>query len=108
MTDQASTSFAVVPAAVQDAGRFVQATAEALVSGIHSADREIQGLMGTWRGQAASAYMAGWEETRKGALEVLEALDRMAELLGVTAVTFTDTDQSGATGMASTGLLDMQ
>jgi hypothetical protein len=52
MTDSQAptTTFAVVPAEVTDAGRFVQQTAEALVNGIRSADAEVQGLMSTWKG----------------------------------------------------------
>ncbi|MGV9675260.1 WXG100 family type VII secretion target [Nocardia sp. NPDC003482] len=112
MADQSAPALAVVPAHVQDAGRFVQQTAEALISGIHSGDKEIQGLMSTWKGAAASAYLAGWEETRRGALEVLEALRSLAELLGVTATMFTEQDETGAAGVAgadnpSTRLLNM-
>ncbi|QIS18744.1 WXG100 family type VII secretion target [Nocardia terpenica] len=93
---QGSTPLAVVPTEVADAGRFVQETAENLIRGIHSADADIQGLMDTWHGTAADTYLKGWEETRRGALEVLDALSAMADLLGVTAATFTETDQGNA------------
>ncbi|MEG8182582.1 WXG100 family type VII secretion target [Nocardia terpenica] len=91
-----SVPLAVVPAEVADAGRFVQETAENLIRGIHSADADVQGLMDTWKGQAADAYIGGWEETRTAALEVLDALSAMAELLGVSAARFTETDQGNA------------
>ncbi|MCM6773940.1 hypothetical protein NDR87_10705 [Nocardia sp. CDC159] len=45
MTDQSgtpTTALAIIPENVQDAGRFVQDTAQALVSGIHTAETEIQ------------------------------------------------------------------
>jgi WXG100 family type VII secretion target len=88
--------FEVVPDAVRDAGKFATDTAAALISGIRQADTEIQGLMATWKGQAATAYTEGWEETRKGAVEVLEALKTMAEALGVTATGFADLDAERA------------
>lgn len=101
---QPAAAFSVVPADVQDAGKYVQMTAEALVSGIRSGDSEINGLMSTWRGAAADSYAEGWEEAKKGALEVLDALKAMAELLGVVAVSYADVDDRSATGMGS---LDM-
>jgi WXG100 family type VII secretion target len=95
----ASPPFEVVPATVSDAGKFVQDTARNLVAAIHTGDTEVQGLMTTWKGNAADAYLEGWEETKKGALKVLEALSVMAELLGVTAVRFTEIDDRRATGI---------
>lgn len=87
---------AVVPTEVADAGRFVQETAEGLIRGVHSADADIQALMSTWQGKAADTYLKGWEETRKGALEVLDALAAMADLLGVSAARFTEVDQGNS------------
>lgn len=96
MSDASATTFAMVPDTVRSAGAFVQQTAESLVAGIHSADSEVQGLASTWKGAAADAYAEGWEDTRKAALEVLEALHTMAELLGMTAASITDQDTSRA------------
>lgn len=87
---------AVVPTEVADAGRFVQETAENLIRGVRSADADIQALMDTWQGKAADTYLMGWEEARKGALEVLGALSAMADLLGVSAAKFTETDSGNA------------
>ncbi|WP_067664713.1 WXG100 family type VII secretion target [Nocardia miyunensis] len=95
-----ATSFTMVPETVRAAGTYVQQTAEALVSGVHNADSEVQGLTATWKGAAADAYVAGWEETRKAALEVLDALHTMADLLGVTAASITDQDTTRATATA--------
>ncbi|MGA4792252.1 WXG100 family type VII secretion target [Nocardia sp. AB354] len=89
-------AFSVVPAEVRDAGKFVQMTATALVNGIRSADSEINGLMTTWKGTAADSYLSGWEETKKGALEVLDSLATMADLLGVVAVSYADVDDRAA------------
>ncbi len=96
MPDAAAPTFAMVPETVRSAGAFVQQTAEALVSGVHSADTEVQGLTATWKGAAADAYLAAWEDTRKAAVEVLEALRAMADLLGVTAASITDQDTTRA------------
>ncbi|MEV0248415.1 WXG100 family type VII secretion target [Nocardia sp. NPDC050712] len=97
-------SFEVVPEHVSDAGRYVQAVAQELVSGLRSADSEVAGLMSTWTGGAATAYLAGWEETRLGAIQTLEALSEMAELLGVVSETLTAADQSNAGQFGSLSL----
>lgn len=94
-------AFTAVPTEVQDAGKFVQLTAEALVNGIRSADSEVVGLMSTWKGAAADAYLTGWDEAKTGALEVLDALAVMAELLGVVAVSYASVDDRTASGLAA-------
>ncbi|MGW4768934.1 WXG100 family type VII secretion target [Nocardia sp. NPDC004278] len=60
-------TFDVVPAEVTDAGRYVQLTAEELVNGVRSLDVEITRLLDNWTGSSATAYRAGWDETRQGA-----------------------------------------
>ncbi|MFE7799431.1 WXG100 family type VII secretion target [Nocardia sp. NPDC057440] len=92
--------FNLVPTEVTDAGRYVQQTATALISGIRSADAEVSGLMTTRQG-AAAAYLAGWEETRRGAVQIREALHDMGESLGVTVATVVDLDQARADVTAS-------
>lgn len=52
--------------------------------------------MSSWRGVAANTYASGWDETRRGALEVLEAWGDMAELLGVVAAKLPAVDTSTA------------
>ncbi|MGW4327149.1 WXG100 family type VII secretion target [Nocardia sp. NPDC004573] len=79
----ATTTFTVVPEHVSDAGCYVQQTAQALISGLRSASAEVDGLMSSWRGVAATAYAGAWDETHTAALEVFEALADMADLLGV-------------------------
>lgn len=104
MTDSpAPAALAVVPAEVADAGAFVQQTADALIGGIRSADTEVQDLMATWKGPAADAYLVGWEEVRQGAMDTLQALSSMADLLGVTAATFDRTDQDNAAALRAAG-----
>ncbi|MEV4127590.1 WXG100 family type VII secretion target [Nocardia sp. NPDC049707] len=96
--------FAVVPDHVSDAGQYVQQTAQTLVTGVRSADADVQGLMTSWKGTAATAYVMGWEETRDGALQVLEALNTMAELLGVVGVEYTAADTTNAAGLRQSSL----
>ncbi|MEU8895755.1 WXG100 family type VII secretion target [Nocardia sp. NPDC048505] len=86
----------VVPAEVSDTGQFVKLTAEELVAGVNSIDRDIEGLMSSWTGDAANAYLEGWQETRTGALEVLQALHTLADLLGVSSRRYTATDTSNS------------
>ncbi|WP_280263813.1 WXG100 family type VII secretion target [Nocardia wallacei] len=95
--------FALPPDHVRDAGQYTQQTAQALADGIRSADSEIQGLMATWKGRAADAYLTGWDEARDAAIDVLEALETMAELLGVTVTSFEDLESGSSARVASTG-----
>ncbi len=88
--------FEVVPAAVSDTGKFVQDTAQTLISAVRSTNTEVQGLTSTWKGTAASAYAHGWEEVRQGAVEALEALKTMAAALEVTARGFDALDHQHA------------
>ncbi|WP_067807281.1 WXG100 family type VII secretion target [Nocardia beijingensis] len=94
---QPATTFAVVPEHVSDAGRYVQQTAANLISGLRTAGAEVDGLMSSWRGGAATAYTGAWDETHRAALELFEALADMAELLGVVV------DRTAATDTASAG-----
>lgn len=96
-----ASSFTMVPETVRSAGTYVQQTAEALVSGVHSADTEVRGLESTWKGAAADAYTAGWAEARKAAVEVLDALNTMADLLGVAATSITDQDTTRASATSA-------
>ncbi|WP_305779822.1 WXG100 family type VII secretion target [Nocardia nova] len=97
----AAAEFALVPEHVRDAGQFVQQTAHALISGVRSADTEVQGLMATWKGSAADSYLTGWEEARQAAVDVLETLQTMAELLGVVIESFEGVESGNSAALAS-------
>jgi WXG100 family type VII secretion target len=92
-----------VPDNVTDAGRFVQQCAQNLATGMRSADAEVNGLMTSWHGNAATAYSAAWDETRTAATAVFDALADMAELLGVvvTRSVAADTSTAGTFGSLS-------
>lgn len=96
--------FTVVPAEVAAAGRFVQLTAESLVNGLRSLDTDVNSLLESWKGTSADAYRAGWDETKHGADTVLEALSKMAELLGVTSQVLEDQDKARARTTSSLDL----
>lgn len=96
----------VVPDHVVEAGRFVREVSDELSSGLESVSRDVQQLLGTWHGQAADAYESGWSDVQEGAREILEALTKMSELLGVTAGNYrnTETDNAARTSILN-GLL---
>lgn len=91
-------AFVLVPDDVQDAGRYMQQTAANLIAGLRTGSAEVDGLMSSWRGTAATAYAAAWDDTHRAALAVFEALADMAELLGVVV----DRSQAADTGTATT------
>ncbi|MEV0361915.1 WXG100 family type VII secretion target [Nocardia fusca] len=86
---------------VVDAGQFVQQTADALAIALSSLDREIDGLLEVWKGVSATSYRAGWQETKQGAITVLEALADMAELLGVNSRAYVEQDNSNSQSYGS-------
>jgi WXG100 family type VII secretion target len=49
-------------------------------------------LSGGWRGTAATAFAAGWQNWCTGSYEVTDALGRMAQLLAITSHTYDGTD----------------
>jgi WXG100 family type VII secretion target len=60
--------------------------------------REMDGLLGSgWQGRASAGFGEGWGQWRVGAHEVIDGLDRMAELLSVTGRDY-DRAEQRATG----------
>lgn len=100
----AAAAFEIVPDHVIDAGRYVQQTAQTLVNGVRAADGDVGGLMSSWKGVAATAYLGAWDETRTAATAVLDSLETMAELLGVVAVQLPEVDSNTAAGMSTLDL----
>ncbi|WP_330181776.1 WXG100 family type VII secretion target [Nocardia sp. NBC_01503] len=82
----------VGPDEVRAFGHSAYRMAEELRSGSEGLDREVAGLMNSWKGAAATAYGGGWDEMHRGAVEVWDALFELAAKLGVTAETYRDTD----------------
>ncbi|WP_063060170.1 WXG100 family type VII secretion target [Nocardia sienata] len=94
----------VVPDHVLDAGKYVQLTADNLVNALRDLDTDIDAVLEVWKGNSATAYRAGWDETKQGAVRVLEALATIAELLGVTTQTFVEQDDSNSRSYPSLNL----
>lgn len=94
----------VVPDHVRDAGKYVQLTADNLVKALRDLDTDIDAVLEVWKGNSANTYRAGWDETKQGAVRVLEALATIAELLGVTTQTFVEQDDSNSQSYPSLNL----
>ncbi|PXX66902.1 type VII secretion system (Wss) protein ESAT-6 [Nocardia tenerifensis] len=103
-TPAAYPTFALVPDSVTDAGRYVQQTAQALIDGLRRGSVEVDGLMSSRHGTAATAYAGAWDETHRAALAVFEALADMADLLGVVVDRNQATDTTTATTVSSLDL----
>lgn len=74
------------------------------MNALHSLDTDIDAVLGVWKGHSANAYRVGWDETKQGAVEVLEALSTIAELLGVTTASFVEQDDSNSQSYPSLNL----
>jgi WXG100 family type VII secretion target len=65
---------------------------------------EARGLLdGEWRGRAAVAFEQGWSQWHAGAVEVLDALQAMARLLGATSQDYAFAEEDSARGIAGVG-----
>jgi WXG100 family type VII secretion target len=62
-------------------------------------------LDGGWRGQAAVAFGRGWAQWFAGADEVLDALQAMARLLGVTGQGYEGADSDSTQALTGAGRL---
>jgi WXG100 family type VII secretion target len=64
------------------------------------AARSVDGLLGTWRGTAATTYAEGWTEWRRGADRVLDGLTTMAGLLDAVSTDYAATDTTSGCSLA--------
>jgi len=101
------TDFAMVPGEVTDAGVYIQQVAESLITGLSSLDREVSSVLDIWSGAAADAFGDGWTDTKKGAADVLNALNTMGELLEFASKTIADQDISNAGDLSSIDLPEL-
>ncbi|GAB3199826.1 hypothetical protein GCM10027062_17560 [Nocardioides hungaricus] len=74
--------------------------AERLRADRDRASRSVDGLLGSWRGTAASAYAEGWTEWCRGADRVLDGLSTMSRLLAAVDTDLTDTDGTSGDALA--------
>ncbi|MFC9475837.1 WXG100 family type VII secretion target [Nocardia sp. NPDC055002] len=97
----------MVPVEVTDAGNYVQQVAESMINGLSSLDREVSGVLSNWTGSAADAFGEGWTETKKGAADVLNALNIMGELLGDASKAIVSQDISNSNALSSLDLPEL-
>ncbi|WP_194813405.1 WXG100 family type VII secretion target [Nocardia sp. XZ_19_385] len=106
-SDAPGTDFAMVPSEVTDAGVYIQQVADSLITGLSSLDRDVSSVLDNWSGAAADAFGDGWTATKKGAADVLDALNAMGGLLGVASKTITDQDISNSINLSSLDLPEL-
>ena len=83
----------VVPEEVQAVGRFVADIARNLRSGLDSAGTDVDALLVEgWTGDLSDEFFGGWSGVRDSGLSILQALDGMAEQLGIQSNTYEATD----------------
>jgi WXG100 family type VII secretion target len=96
-------SVEVVVSELHSASARLESAAQRLKDGLASVDDETTQLLGSgWKGGAASAYGPAWEGWHKGAGQVVQALQRMSELLSIAGKEYAKTDESGADALNST------
>lgn len=76
-----------------DTAGFLRTTAGTITGAVRQMDTQISGLDAVWSGSAASTFAAGWAEVRDGAVEVLRALEGMADLMGEAGAEFDNLDE---------------
>jgi WXG100 family type VII secretion target len=96
-------SVEVVVSELHSASARLESAAQRLKDGLASVDDETSQLLGSgWKGGAASAYGPAWEGWHKGADQVVQALQRMSELLTIAGKEYAKTDEAGADALGST------
>ena len=85
--------FDVSPAELRSTRAFVDGVARDVIAEVAAARREVDDLLGSgWTGRSATTFTGGWAQWQKGARDTLNALDTMAELLGLAGRDFADSD----------------
>ncbi|HEX7826184.1 MAG TPA: WXG100 family type VII secretion target, partial [Mycobacterium sp.] len=96
-------SLEVVVSELHSASARLEGAAQRLKDGLSSVNDETTQLLGSgWKGGAASAYAPAWDGWHKGADQVVQALQRMSELLKTAGDQYASTDQSGADALGGT------
>ncbi|MFI5716167.1 WXG100 family type VII secretion target [Nocardia sp. NPDC051750] len=103
--DQPSSNIIVVPEEVRTVGQFVAEIAQNLRSGLETASVEVDTLLEDgWTGDRSDEFFGGWVELRDGGLKILQALDGMAEKLGVQSDTYEAADSATSQHISSLNL----
>ncbi len=100
-------TFSITPEHVQNAGLYIQQTAQSLLTGVRATDADVDDLLTGWQGPASESFRTGWAEVCTGVAGVLCALTEMADALGVTSVTLTEQDRDWAGDLTAGSSLDL-
>ncbi|MEU4705566.1 WXG100 family type VII secretion target [Nocardia salmonicida] len=100
-------TFSITPEHVQNAGLYIQQTAQSLLTGVRATDADVDGLLTGWQGPASESFRTGWTEVCTGVAGVLGALTEMADALGVTSVVFSEQDRDWAGDLSAGSSLDL-
>ena len=87
----------------------VRTACELLDSDVSGIDRRVRGFVDSgWRGLAADAFVEAWDDWKRAADDVEEALLGMGELLGAALRDFTAQDEASQAALdaLSTRLID--
>jgi WXG100 family type VII secretion target len=76
--------FEIAPWELDAAAAAVRTADEQLRDGLARLALDVQTLLDGWRGAAGSAFARAWDGWYCGAIDVLEATESMARLLGAT------------------------
>lgn len=96
-------SVELVESELHAASARLESAAQRLKDGLASVNDETTQLLGSgWKGGAASAYGPAWDGWLEGAEQVVQALQRMSELLSIAGKEYAKTDQAGADALGST------
>ncbi|KQY04354.1 hypothetical protein ASD37_20720 [Mycobacterium sp. Root135] len=96
-------SVELVESELHAASARLESAAQRLKEGLASVNDETTQLLGSgWKGGAASAYGPAWDGWHEGAEQVVQALQRMSELLSIAGKEYAKTDQAGADALGST------
>ncbi|TQR87614.1 WXG100 family type VII secretion target [Mycobacterium hodleri] len=96
-------SVELVESELHAASARLESAAQRLKDGLASVNDETTQLLGSgWKGGAASAYGPAWDGWHEGAEQVVQALQRMSELLSIAGKEYAKTDQAGADALGST------
>lgn len=96
------TLIGVNSASMTDAAGFLRQIASTVTDAVRRMDTDVQGLQATWGGPAAIKFGAGWDEVCRGAIDVLDSLGEMADLLGVNSDEFDGADDALAAALDNT------
>lgn len=98
-----SQGFHLAPGEVRALSGFIQdVAAKNLRSALDSVASDVDSTVpGSWRGDAADEFVAGWTEAHDGGVKILEALTNMGELVGSNTESYLVTERGSASAISS-------